>query len=412
MDMKPLIRVLSSVALSLSTAAIGANMPSAPTGFAALVGAWKGTAQWENETGVAETETNAQLELIIAADGAISGSGNGCTLAGQVMVGDASRSRFGSSVTATGCTDPVFNGDYMRLRLERFGASMIVVRMRKGDDASEQSIAGRLVNEASAPPPAGGFDAIAGDWLGTARWKAEGSGQPHVDVDMPLTLSILSTGAVSGSGFGCTFTGTLAGNRASRSGFGGLVTAAGCDNAVFNGDFDRVRVRASGQSARIEVEFSRESAGVEVKIEGELEAQSGAGAPPPPPPPAPVSPTISGSWAGTVAWEASEHSGSSGDMSRAASQPIAFTIGDDGSFTGTGFGCSFTGMLRISANGRVSSGQITAAGCTVDAFNGKYDSVQFQRDDAALEIEIEREREDKDSSGSVKVKISGKVRRP
>ncbi len=412
MDMKPAIRVLSSVALSLSTAAIGANMPSTPTGFAALVGAWKGMAEWENQAGGLEMETSVQLELVIAADGAISGSGNGCTLAGQVVVGDASRSRFGSSVTATGCTDPVFNGDYMRLRLERFGSSMLVVRMRKGNDESEQSIAARLANEASAPPPAGGFDAIAGDWLGTVRWKAEGSGQPHVDVDMPLTLSILSTGAVSGSGFGCTFTGTLAGNRATRSGFGGLVAAAGCDNAVFNGDFDRVRIRASRQSARIEVEFSRESAGTEVKIEGELEAQPGAGTPPPPPP-APVSPTISGSWAGAVAWEAELHGGSSGDMSRAAIEQIAFTIADDGSFTGTGFGCSFTGMLRISANGRgVSSGQVTASGCTMDVFNGKYDSVEFQRDDAALEIAIEREREDKDSSGSVKVKISGKVRRP
>lgn len=411
--MKPAIRVLSSVALSLSTMAIGANMPPTPTGFAALVGAWKGIAQWENEAGGVESETSAQLELIIAADGAISGSGNGCTLAGQVVVGDGSRSRFGSSVTATGCTHPVFNGDYMRLRLERFGSSMLVARMRKGDDRSEQSISARLLNEAAgAPPPAGGFDAIAGDWLGTVGWEAEAPGQARVDVEKPLSLSILPTGAVSGSGFGCTFTGTLAGNRASRSGFGGLVAAAGCDNAVFNGDFDRVRVRASGHSARIEVEFSRETAGAEVKIEGELEAQSGAGAPPPPPPPAPVSPTITGSWAGPVAWEASLHGGSSGDMSRAAIEQIAFTIADDGSFTGTGFGCSFTGMLRISANGRsISSGEITASGCTMDVFNGKYDSVEFQRSDAALEIEIGREREDKDSAGSVKVKISGKVRR-
>ena len=295
-----------------------ANLPPTTSSFAALVGTWSGNAAWESESRAGETETSAALSLTIAADGAITGSGNGCTFAGQVTAGDGFRSLFSSTLAASGCTQPAFNGSYMRLRFERFGPNMLLTRLKKRDGESEASIAARLVNEALvAAPPASSAGAVAGDWVGTIAWEAQAHGAPGVEVNKALELSISPSGALSGRGFGCTFTGTLAGNPANRGGLTGRVTAAGCDNALFNGEFDQLRLRLRGHSSRLDVRMSRESGETEVKLEGELEAKDGAVTPPPAPP---ASPLVGGDWAGTVAWFAYERSAGRAKACRATTR--------------------------------------------------------------------------------------------
>ena len=369
---------------------------SASASLAALVGAWRGDAEWKKEVGDVETRTSAPLEIIIASDGTLSGGGNGCAFTGNVTLGDGFRSFFGIAVHAAGCTDAAFNGDYRRARLERFGASTLVARFRKGDDDNEVSISARLANPAAAPPPPGNFGPLAGDWTGTVGWEAQAPGQLQVDVSKTLSLSISAAGAVSGTGFGCVFTGTVSQNVASRSGLTGHVSAAGCDNALFNGDFSDVRFRISRNGARLQIRLSRESGDTEVKIEGDLESGSA------PTPPAPDPGALAGSWGGSVGWLSISRDPS---LAIAAVEPIRFAIGSDGAFTGSGFGCAFAGQLTLSSGERhVTAGQVTASGCTHSVFNGNY-TPQFQRDDGALEIELERE------SQGVKVKIAGKVRR-
>ena len=401
---------VDGVAFCAAAKATGTNANLLPTtsSFGALAGTWRGLAKWESEAGEIETESTLPLQLTIAADGVIGGTGNGCTFVGQVNQGDGFRSLFSSTVSASGCSNAAFNGAYMRLRFERFGAGSLIVRMKKGDGETEASISARLVNESASAPPPSSVGAVAGDWVGTVAWEAEVSGQPEVEVNKVLSLSISSSGAVTGSGYGCTLTGTLSGNPANRSGLTGRMSAAGCENALFNGDFDRVHVRVSRNSTRLEVRMARETQGTEVKIEGDLEAKGGVSTPPPVPP---ASAALPGAWEGTVGWFAYERSAvRDAAVIASALERIRFTIANDGTFAGAGFGCSFAGKLVLSADGRfVSSGEITASGCTNDIFNGKYVSPEFQRDDGALEIELEREFNR--ATGTVKVKIAGKVRR-
>ena len=402
---------VDGVAFCAAAKSTGTNANLSPTtsSFGALAGTWKGLAKWESEAGGIETEATLPLELTIAADGVIGGTGNGCTFIGKVTQGDGFRSLFSSTISASGCSNAAFNGDYMRLRFERFGPRSLIARMKKGDGETEASISARLVNEsASAPPSSASVGAIAGDWIGTVGWEVEAPGLPQVEVNKALSLSISSSGAVTGSGFGCNFTGTLSGNPARRSGLTGRMSAAGCDNALFNGDFDQMHLRMSHNSTHLEVRMARETAGTEVKIEGELDAKDGVSNPAPVPP---ASPALPGAWEGTVGWFAYERSAfHDAAVIASALERIRFTIANDGTFAGTGFGCSFAGKLVLSADGRfVSSGEITASGCTNDIFNGKYVSPEFQRGDGALEIELEREVNR--ATGTVKVKIAGKVGR-
>jgi len=376
--------------------ALKASLAFAPPSLAALTGTWRGDAEWKKEVGDIETRTSAPLELTIAAGGSISGGGNGCAFTGNVALGDGLRTFVSLVVHAAGCTDAAFNGDYRRARLERFGDSTIVARLRKGDDDDEVSISARLANAAGTPPPAGGAGAVSGDWTGNVHWEAHAPLQARVDVTKPLSLSISAAGAVSGTGFGCLFTGSVSRNVVSRAGATGQIHAAGCENALFNGDFGEVRFRISRDGAHLQIHLSRESGETEVEIEGDL----GSGSAPHPPSADPGA--LAGTWGGSVGWLSISRDPS---LAMAAIEPISFTLGSGGAFTGTGFGCAFAGELTLSSDGRrITEGRITATGCTHAVFNGLY-TPQFERDDGSLEIELERE------SASVKVKIAGKVRR-
>jgi uncharacterized protein YkwD len=376
-----------------------ANLPPTATNFAAVTGTWKATAQWKTETGDVEKSANLPLELSVAADGAVSGSGNGCTFAGQLKSGDGFRSFFSGTLSASGCTDAAFNGDYSRLKVERFGAATMMARMKRLDGSSEASIDARLSNDAAVTPPApgAGFDRVAGDWVGTVAWEAR-QGSTGVGANKPLALTISSTGAVTGSGFGCTVTGQL----------GTSLTLAGCEKDVFNATYTSVRVKRDG--SRIEVELKLDSQAVQVEIEGTLNAKGATDTPPPPA----ADPLVTGAWEGKVAWLAVARAAkdSQGTVLATAAETIQFTIASDGTFTGTGYGCTFTGSLKLAFEGRsVNSGTVTAAGCTKDVFNGDYASVRVESEDGnGLEIKLQRDTAT--PTTATRVEIAGRVARP
>jgi hypothetical protein len=358
-----------------------ANLRPTSTSFDTLLGTWKGDAKWE--VGDNGHETSMPLELKIAAGGAITGTGNGCSFTGKVDAGDGFRSLFVGSVTAGGCTDAAFNGEYRRLKLQRFGTGTLMAKMKRGGDDTEVSISARLSNDAAPTPPVPApVSGLEGEWVGTVGWEAQ-SHDVHIEVNKPLALTISSTGTISGTGFGCTFTGAADGN----------VVAAGCENAIFNGTYPTVRVKRDG-SGKIEISFKRESAGTQVEIEGELVAKDHS----PAPTPAPADPVLTGQWEGRVSWSAGSASGA---------DTIRFTIGTDGAFSGTGFGCTLTGTLKLSLSGRaVTSGTITASGCTQSALGVTFNEVEFERDgSSALEFGFAGE------AGGVKVKVKGTVKR-
>ena len=205
----------------------------------------------------------------------------------------------------------------------------------------------------------------------------------HTEVHRPLALTITSTGTFTGTGFGCTLTGSLA------SGEG---AANGCLVAAFNGPLG-VRVEREG-GGRIEIEFKRESRAGEVEIEGTL-LRAVAGGPVAVPA---ADPGIVGQWRGTASWSAGSASGAG---------TVRFTVGADGTLTGSAFGCALNGTLKLAIGGRaVVGGAITASGCTPSTLNVTFNAIEFEREDGdAFEFELEREAND------VKVRVKGRVAR-
>lgn len=393
-----------------------ADLAATTANFDALAGTWTGNARWDVESASSETRATQELTLTIGADGSISGSGDGCTFTGQVSLGDGFRSFFQGTASASGCTDAAFNGDYPKVRLERFGASTLMVRLQRGDDGNEVSIEARLANpDAAAPPPAapGSFDSVAGDWKGTVAWVAEqhlasGNVIEPAAINQPLSLSISATGAVTGSGAGCTVTGNLQpfAGSGDRGGFGGELVFNGCDQALFDGTFSHVHVQRAGPS-RLAVNLERETQDAQgassVEIEGTLQS---ANATTPPPAPGATASAV-GSWQGNAAFFAEQQADGSPPALVSEMHPLSLTLAADGTLSGSGFGCTFAGTLSLSGSGASAKGTVTASGCTDGVFNGDYAHARLQVDDGALEVEFEREA--KTGGTETQVRIGGKL---
>lgn len=357
-----------------------ANLAATTTAFQSLAGTWAGNGKWEVETSTSETRARSMLQLTATEDGNFTGTGNGCTFTGQVTRGDGFRSLFTGTATATGCTDAVFDGDY-DVKLERFGRPVLKAKLEREGAAAETSIEAVLILD-QQPPVGPPQTMVTGEWSGTVRWEAEGAGV-EVNANKLLELAVSSAGAITGSGFGCTINGTL----------GSEVVASGCEEAIFNGSY-RAKLKPEG-AGRLEVELERESGGTEAEISGVLVAtDAGTGLPPPA---APHGASLVGSWSGPLWWSR----GSTGGTGM-----LSFTLDAAGALAGTGGGCTLTGTVVLSADGRsVASGSITASGCTEAALNGTFTHIEMKREDGNL-VEVELERED----GGVEVKLKAKVR--
>ena len=363
-----------------------ASQPATTTSFDAVTGTWKGDAHWELESAGHETESTHALELDVAADGSVSGQGNGCTFTGTLQQGDGFRSLFSGKVSASGCADAGFDGDYARLRVQRFGADTLMAQMVKGDGTSEASIEARLVDANATPAtPAADFSAIAGEWVGSLGFEAHAARQPGAEGNRDADITISSAGALSGTAFGCTLNGNLSLPHGGNAPFTGSITATGCDLAALDGTYTQVSVQPSGQG-RLRIGLHLEDQGHEVQVEGMLAAKGSQ----PGTPPAP-SATLAGSYDGNLAWSVAGASGSGA---------ASFTVGSDGTLGGTGAGCTFAGTLQLSfGEHAVSGGSVSASGCTNAALNGTYSHVEVSAEDGALRMQLEAG----DSSGAAKI---------
>ncbi len=355
-----------------------ANLRGTTLDFGSLAGTWSGNGQWEVKTASAESKSPGMLELKATADGVLEGTGKGCTIAGDVETGDGFRSLFMGTATAAGCADAAFDGEY-DVKLERYGRGVLKAKLVRESAEGRTSI--EAVLHLGFEPPVGAPLRMAeGEWAGTVSWSAE-TPEATVQANKLLELAVSSTGAVTGTGFGCTFTGAV----------GGEIVAAGCEQAVFNGAY-RLKLQPEGRN-RLEITLERESADAEVEISGVLLSTDGG---PGGAPGADEDPIVIGSWSGPLAWRAGAASGTG---------TLAFTVDAAGAFSGTGAGCTFTGSLVLADEGRtVSSGSITAAGCTEPALDGTFTHVEIEGEDDGLEIELER-------GGGARVKLKAKVAR-
>lgn len=230
-----------------------ANMGGTAIDFQSLGATWEGNALWEVMSATTRRKVPRRLTITATDEGTFEGSGYGCTFTGDVAQGDGFRSLFTGFATAAGCEDAAFNGEY-EVIFERFGRGVLKARLDSVDGETGISAVLHVDDEPPRGPPP---RPIEGAWSGAVRWEVDG-GSADVDVNMALDLMVTSTGVVTGSGFGCTFTGTV----------GGEILAAGCENALFNGSY-AAKLKLEGPG-RLEVELKRRSGRTRVEISGVL----------------------------------------------------------------------------------------------------------------------------------------------
>ena len=354
-----------------------ANLSATTRAFRTLAGTFGGNAKWEVQAAGREDKVRRDIEVVAADTGAFTATGYGCTFIGTVTRGDGFRSLFTGTATATGCTDPAFDGMH-DVTLERFGEGVLKVRFKRENADGEVKVEATTVAERE--PAVGSFE---GNWSGIVKWEAEAPNL-EIEANQLLELTVSPAGAIGGAGFGCTFSGTV----------DGQVVATGCTQAIFNGTYG-AELESEG-AGRIRIELKRETMDTKVEIEGVLIGDGATGGPPDDDDDDPPT-SVVGSWSGPLSFEVGDTEGSG---------TISFTIAAGGSFTGTGAGCTFGGALVLSANAAsVSSGSITASGCANPAMNGIYADIEIEGEDGGkLEIEMERE-------NGLRVQLKAKVTR-
>ncbi|MCL4688062.1 MAG: hypothetical protein KJ007_05795 [Burkholderiales bacterium] len=397
-----------------------ANLPPTSTNFDALAADWSGTARWKTQAGAAETRISAPLSLAIASDGRVSGSGQGCSFTGQVQRGDGFRSLFTGTLSASGCASAAFNGAYGRFRLERYASGTLAVDMKRGDGANEASVeamlsAGAITTNTPGTTPAS-VTGVAGSWAGTVGWTAlrrqGGIETILVTSNRPLAVAITSTGALTGSGFGCALSGSLSPTSVAGR-FAGTLAASGCTEPAFNGTYAEVGIKRDDGGLEVEFEREAESAGVttKAKVEGRLANADTTPTTPTTPvtPPAGIAASYQGDFTATIEIR---NRANGGDTTTSSSETatLRFAVASNGALSGTGFGCQFAGSLSLTdAVARIYTGTISASGCTNATHAGRFAASAHPEDGGALQLEMERESEA--ANVRTKVKFRGTASR-
>lgn len=409
-----------------------ASGASVSSSAAPVSGSFSGNVQFKFElAGQPEVKLRVPFSLGLAADGTVTGSGGGCNLTGTILA-NGTRIRNGT-IIASGCTDARFNGTYNRVEIEQFSAKAIDIRFRQGDNTREVKIEGVVTTgSASTPistpttptPPATDASGIAGEFAGMASWliTVRPAGQAETiafNANQTLTLKITATGAVTGTGQGCTFSGTLI--PAMDNHFTGSITATSCTEARLNGSYTatahpeddhrssdlRKHDEAADSALEIELEREIEVGGVRTKvsIEGELARTDAVVTPPTPT----SGLAIAGSFSGNASILATRRPSGGNEVTVVdKTQSLAITIGSAGAISGSGAGCSFSGSLAsTNAALGIFGGTITAAGCSDSIVNGSYIATVTREDANAIEFELERETET--NGERTKVKIKGRL---
>lgn len=253
---------------------------------------------------------------------------------------------------------------------------------------------------ANLPPTTTGFSSLAAAWTGTAKWET-GQGASRTERQASLALGISDTGAVTGSGEGCAFTGQVQSGDGFRSLFAGAMSASGCSNAAFNGSYSRFQLERFGNGT-LAVRLKRGDNASEASIDAVLTTGATGGTPPVM---GGAPGAIAGDWVGTVGWEAFRKQGGVETRLVTANRALTLSIATGGTVTGSGFGCAISGQLSAGSTAGLFTGQVSASGCTESVFNGAYAQVSAHREDAGLDVEFEKESE----SGGIttKAKVDG-----
>ena len=265
----------------------------APSNSGAVAGDFSGvlsvmiTQRLSGQTETIVLNVNQLVALKVGNTGAISGTVQGCAISGSIAPGVDNR--FSGSVLVSGCAESRLNGNYVvGVHLEDGGAVEVELE-REVEQAGVRikvTIEGNLSRSSGGTtptppnppaPPASGI-AIAGSFAGAASFEATrrpSGGREVVEVStvQSLSLTVSSTGNVSGSGAGCSFSGNLASNQ--LGGFTGTITATGCTAAIIRGSYVATVTREDGGAVEVELERETETNGerVKVKIKGRLGKQ-------------------------------------------------------------------------------------------------------------------------------------------
>lgn len=242
--------------------------PTATGSVVSLANTWSGLSNWEfsSQAAPADVETRVTLTLAIDDAGAITGTGNGCTITGTVTHADAMDEFFTGTLTLAGCTDDKFNGSFP-VRMEHLGGGLLEVHVHQVDAHTELDIEALLSASTTSTTTTPPTTATPTSWSGTVAWIAvqEQMKAPAIMTAVNQTLSLSINGStLSGSGFGCTFTGTVqAGGGDTLS---GMLSASGCTDDHFNGSYTEVQLERHGPVLAVELEKETMPAQGELKV--------------------------------------------------------------------------------------------------------------------------------------------------
>ncbi len=386
------------------------------TAFPELAATWTGTASWNalsrsGSGAPSHSQARADLSLTIATDGTVTGTGGGCTIAGAITEGDGFHSLFKGTLALSGCTDAAFEGTF-DLQVERAGNAKIVVRFGTRSDSGFVNVVGVL---AADTPPAPASPGATGEWTGTVAWiavaKTSGSNAVVTNVNEPLTLTWDGT-TLGGSGRGCTFTGDL---HATQSGLAGTVTATGCDDENFNGDYSDAKLQfQSGHAMAVILtrDVTVEGTSLHVLIRGVLfDDSSDSGEPPVPPGTATFQ--LPGTWSGDVVWLSVVQTGLAAPTGGASPEKhtLELTFAEGGGITGSGFGCTFSGTWSGAADGGKFTVTLTASGCTNAAFDGTYTEVNVGGMSGGATLGFEMHRTSTADATTTRVLVAGALKK-
>jgi heat shock protein HslJ len=284
----------NGTAVTSPTAPTAPSTP-APADSSLIAGDFSGISSWiitERMSGQAETivyNVNQGLGLKISTAGVVSGAGQGCTFAGVLTPGV--NNLFSGQIIASGCPNTRLNGSYaakvhaeddgvIDAELER-EVEQAGVRMKVAIDGTllrNTTSTGTIPTPVPVPPVSG--LAIAGNYAGSSTWLATsrptgGRETTVVDKSQQMIIALGSGGAVTGSGGGCTFSGSITLTDALLGIYTGSIAASGCSDTIVNGNYIATAARENGSGLQIELERDIEINGerTKVKIRGLLVRQ-------------------------------------------------------------------------------------------------------------------------------------------